>query len=65
MAVIVYLLSGEMIDSFLAAYLSLGVTFSGPISAFFVRRIERETLKVSMGFLSVALGMIALGKVFA
>lgn len=61
-AVMTYLLKDKNFDLSLVVWLSIGVTLSGPISAFIVRKIEISKLKVAVGILNIVLGLFTVLK---
>jgi len=56
-AVLSYILLGTNIDWSLAALLSIGVSFSTPISAYLVRKMKSGTLKLTTAMVAVLLGL--------
>jgi len=56
-AVLSYILIGKSVDWELAITLSIGVAFSAPVSAYFVRKIESGKLKLIIGIFTLALGV--------
>jgi len=62
--VIVFIVSPEIIDWNLAPSLVIGALLSVPFSAYVVKKIHTKTLKVSIGLITLVLGLITMIKLF-
>lgn len=61
--VIVFVITGSAADWILAPYLIIGAVVSVPISAYCVKKMRTNKLKIIIGISTVALGLFTLGKV--
>lgn len=62
--VIIFVVSPEVIDWGLAPSLIIGALLSVPFCTFIVKEISTKILKISIGFLTLLLGVVTLIKVF-
>lgn len=62
--VIVFVVSPEIINWGLAPSLVIGALLSVPFSTFIVKKLPTKTLKISIGMLTLILGLVTLIKVF-
>ena len=61
-ALITYILSGKVIDWSLSLALAIGVALSTPVAAFVVHKLEIKHLKLIIGVLTLALGVLTIFK---
>jgi uncharacterized membrane protein YfcA len=52
-----YLLVGESVDWLLLILLSIGITFSTPLAAFVVKKVESRRMKLMIGIFTLVLGL--------
>lgn len=62
--VVVFIISPEIINWSLAPSLIIGALLSVPFSAFIVKKLPTKALKISIGLLTLILGLVTLIKVF-
>ena len=62
--VIVFIVSPEIVNWGLAPSLVIGAVLSVPFSAFIVKKLPTKALKISIGVLTLVLGLVTLIKVF-
>ena len=60
--VITYLIADSSVNWHLAPYLVIGGIFSVPLSAFTVRKLNTDTLKIFIGIITICLGLFTLAK---
>jgi len=61
--VIAYVLSSAHVDWTLAPYLIIGGIISVPFSALTVRKMKTKALRIVIGFVTITLGLIVMGKI--
>ncbi len=62
MGVIAYVLTKDAIDWVLAPYLIIGAVVSVPLSALTVKVLKSKVIKIIIGILTMALGLITILK---
>jgi len=62
--VIIFIVSPEIVDWSLAPSLMIGAMLSVPFSAFIVKKLPTKALKISIGILTLVLGIVTLVKVY-